>query len=78
MRLLRYIWECQNELEKIIQRSSYHLFNTDVPLSEVLVDAAGDIEKVRTDILELLNRLDTATLEKEVGDPDGKIHQRDD
>lgn len=78
MRLLRYIWECQNELEKIIQRSSYQMFNTKTPLSEIIVDAAGDIEKVRTDILDLLNRLDTATLEKEVGELDGKIHQRDD
>lgn len=78
MRLLRYIWECQNELEKIIQRSSYQMFNTKTPLSEIIVEAAGDIEKVRTDILDLLNRLDTATLEKEVGEPDGKIHQRDD
>lgn len=72
MRLLRYIWECQNELEKIIQRSSYQMFNTKEPLSSIIVDAAGDIEKVRADILDLLNRLDTATLEKEVGEPDGK------
>lgn len=78
MRLLRYIWECQNELEKIIQRSSYQMFNTKTPLSEIIVEAAGDIEKVRADILDLLNRLDTATLEKEVGESDGKIHQRDD
>lgn len=78
MRLLRYIWECQNELEKIVQRTSYRMFNTKDPLSEIIVDAACDIEVVRTNILDLLNRLDTATLEREVGEPDGKIHQRDD
>ena len=40
--------------------------------------AAGDIEVVRTNILDLLNRLDNDILMKEVGNPDGKIHQRND
>lgn len=73
-----YIWECQNELETIVSRSSYQMFNTKKPLSEIIVDAAGDIEVVRTNILDLLNRLDNDMLMKEVGNPDGKIHQRDD
>ena len=78
MRLSTYIWECQNHLEKIVKRSSYRMFNTKEPLSSIIVGTLGDIEEVRTDILDLLNRLDTATLEKEVGKPDGEIHQRDD
>lgn len=78
MRLMGYIWECQNELETIVSRTSYQMFNTKKPLSEIIVEAAGDIEVVRTNILDLLNRLDNDILMKEVGNPDGKIHQRDD
>ena len=78
MRLMGYIWECQNELETIVSRSSYQMFNTKKPLSEIIVEAAGDIEVVRTNILDLLNRLDNDILMKEVGNPDGKIHQRND
>ena len=78
MRLMGYIWECQNELETIVSRSSYQMFNSKKPLSEIIVEAAGDIEVVRTNILDLLNRLDNDMLMKEVGKPDGKIHLRDD
>lgn len=76
MRLSTYILECETELEEIVSRLSYQMFSTKKPLSAIIIEAAGNIEVVRTNILDLLNRLDDDILMKEVGDPDGKIHQR--
>lgn len=78
MTLSSYVLEVGEKIQKLINGGSFQLLHTDVPPSKIVVQVIDRLDKIYADVLNLISVLDDETLEKEVGDPDGKIHQRDD
>ena len=78
MTLSSYVLEVGEKIQKLINGASFQLLHTDVPPSKIVVHSLERLDKIYSDVLNLISVLDDETLDKEVGDPDGKIHQRDD